>query len=128
MTSNLSTISTVDINSYSYSDRIDDIGYASEITNLNSSLPKFSNKKVNTELGIFKYILKEYIGGLEAHNKLGMKRAYHDYEVSYKKLQILKSKLNQDEADVLNRYLVRIKTNMGNLQEKSTHQVSNTAP
>ncbi len=103
----------------SYSDRIDDIGYASEITNLCASLPKFSNKKVNSELGIFKYTLKEYIGALQAHNKIGMKRAYRDYEKAYKKLQTLKTQLNADEAYLLNRYLVLIKTNMSNLQDNT---------
>jgi hypothetical protein len=101
-----------------YTDRIDQINYASEITNLVSSLPKFSNDAINVEAAKLKYHLKDYIGKMEAYNLNGMAKSYSNYQKSYKKLQKLKTYLNKDEADVLNRYLVRIKTNMNTLESK----------
>lgn len=107
-------------NSTTYTQRVDNIGYASEITNTSAMLPKFGNEKVNNEVEKFKFYLKEYIHGMEAGNTKGMERAYTQYEASYKTLQILKLKLSSDEAEILNRYLVRTKTNMSNLENNST--------
>ncbi|MGC4129064.1 MAG: hypothetical protein QM564_05760 [Bergeyella sp.] len=100
----------------SYTERTDQINYAAEITNLIASLPKFTNDAVNAEADKLKYFLKDYIGGMEAYNLQGMEKSYNNYQKSYKKLQKLKPYLNQDEADVLNRYLVRIKTSMNILE------------
>lgn len=99
-----------------YNERVDQINYSSEITNLVSSLPKFTNDAVNKEASKLKFYLKDYICGMEAYNLVGMDKAYRNYQKSYKSLQKLKPYLNKDEADVLNRYLVRIKTNMNILE------------
>lgn len=99
-----------------YSERADQINYSSEITNLVSSLPKFTNDAVNKEASKLKFYLKDYVGGMEAYNLSSMDKAYRNYQKSYKNLQKLKPYLNKDEADVLNRYLVRIKTNMNVLE------------
>ena len=109
-----------------FTDRADQINYASEITNLLSSLPKFTNDAVNAEAIKLKFYLKDYIGGMEAYNLHGMEKAYKNYQRSYKKLQKLKSFLNPDEADVLNRYLVRIKTNMNILEDTQQRKDSVT--
>jgi len=107
----------------SFTERADQINYASEITNLISTLPKFRNDAVNSEAANLKFYLKDYIGGFENYNVRGMEKAHNNYQKSYKKLQKLKAYLNLDEAEVLNRYLVRIKTNMNILetqQKKAT--------
>ena len=98
--------------SYSFSERKNLIIYSSEITNLVSSFPKFRNEAVNAEVIALKYHLKDYIGAMEAYNINGLNIAQRNFEKSYKKLQKLRKFLNPDEDQVLNRYLVRIKTNM----------------
>ena len=103
---------TLQSNSYSYTDRKNLIVYSSEISNLVSSFPKFKNEAVNVEVVNLKYHLKDYIGAMEAYNMNGLNTAQKNFEKSYKKLQKLRKFLNVDDDQVLNRYLVRIKTNM----------------
>lgn len=113
---------------YSYSDRKNIIVYSSEITNLVTSFPKFRNGAVNAEVVNLKYHLKDYIGAMESYNMNGLNNAQRNFEKSYKKLQKLRKYLNQDEDQVLNRYLVRIKTNMtfleSNISKDSTTTVT----
>lgn len=111
---NLSPIGTMSSSSeiYSYGDRKNLIVYSSEISNLITSFPKFRNDAVNDEVGRLKYHLKDYIGAMEAYNINGLNTSQRNFEKSYKKLQKLRKYLNKDEDQVLNRYLVRIKTNM----------------
>ena len=59
-----------------------------------------------------KYHLKDYVGAMEAYNINGLNAAQRKFQKSYKKLQNLRKYLNADDDQVLNRYLVRIKTNM----------------
>ena len=109
---------------YSYSERKNLIVYSSEISNLITSFPKFKNDAVNEEVGKLKYYLKDYIGAMEAYNMNGLNTAQRNFEKSYKKLQKLRKYLNKDDDQVLNRYLVRIKTNMtfleSNISKDST--------
>lgn len=97
---------------YSLKERKNLIVYASEITNLMASFPKFRSDAVNKEVVQLNYHLKDYIGAIEAYNINGLVSAERNFERSYKKLQKLRKFLNQDEDEVLNRYLVRIKTNL----------------
>ncbi len=117
---NLSPVSDYDSSekykNTSFTDRADQINYASEITNLISTFPKFRNDAVNTETAQLKDFLKDYIGSIENYDFRNMEKAHEKYQKSYKKLQKLKVYLNLDEAEVLNRYLVRIKTNMNILE------------
>jgi len=101
----------------SYTERANQINYMSEITNLLSSFPKFTNDAVNIEISKLKEYLNGYIGGMQSYDLRNMEKSYNNYQRSYKKLQKLKPYLNQDEADILNRYLVRIKTNMNVLED-----------
>ena len=97
---------------YSYRDRKELIVYSSEITNLITSFPKFRNDAVNAEITKLKYHIKDYIGAMEAYNWNGLNTSQRNFEKSYKKLQHLRKFLNKDDDQILNRYLVRIKTNM----------------
>lgn len=92
---------------------------ASEITNLIATFPKFSNGGVNKEISVLKLALRNYLYSYEAYNLDGKQRAAKDFEKSYKKIQKLRKYMNKDEDDVLNRYLVRIKTNMAVLESAS---------
>lgn len=123
---NLSPIGAMSSSSeiQSYGDRKNLIVYSSEISNLITSFPKFKNDAVNDEVGKLKYHLKDYIGAMEAYNMNGLNTAQRNFEKSYKRLQKLRKYLNQDDDQVLNRYLVRIKTNMtfleSNISKDST--------
>ena len=104
-----------DLSIYKLDDKKALIIYSSEITNLISSFPKFKNDAVNSEVKILKIHLKEYIDAMEAYNSVGLLQARRKFEKSYRKLQKLRKFLNADEDGVLNRYLVRIKTNISQL-------------
>lgn len=108
---------------YSVTERKNITLYSSEITNLIGSFPKFRNQGVNAEVLNLKSYLKDYIGAVVSYNMLESEASRKKVEKSYKKLQTLRKFLNKDEDEVLNRYLVRIKTNMnflhGNLLPNS---------
>ena len=100
---------------YTLSEKKDLVIYSSEITNLISTFPKFRNDAVNLEVKNLKTHLKNYIGALESYNNTGLFKANRKYEQSYRNLQKLRKFLNSDDDEVLNRYLVRIKTSMSHL-------------
>lgn len=102
--------------------------YSSEITSLVSTFPKFKNDAVNAEVNNLKYHLKDYIGAMHAYNMNGLDAAQRNFERSYKRLQKLRKYLNPDDDQVLNRYLVRIKTNMTFLESSITRDSLRTAP
>ena len=101
-----------------YTERIQKINYASELTNLIASFPQFKNDAVDAEVTKLKFYLKDYINAIQSYNLIGAEKAHNNYERTYKKLQRLKVYLNPDGQDVLNRYLVRIKTNMNTLESQ----------
>lgn len=85
---------------------------AAEITNLISSFPKFKNSAVNEEVNSLKYTLQNYLYAIDAGNRSGKNKTLKNIEKSYKKIQTLRKFLNKDDDAVLNRYLVRLKTNV----------------
>ncbi len=89
---------------------------ASEITNLLADFPRINNEKINKEVVVMKFNINEYIYATQAYNLTGKVKAQKNFENSYKKLQKLKSNLKPDEEEVLNRYLVKIKTSIGILE------------
>ena len=93
--------------------KIEFINYSSEINNaFQNSLISFSKKEVNEEVSALKFTISEYLYAVKEHNTIGKEKSFFDYEKSYKKLQKLKNKLNPEEQDILNRFLVKIKTNI----------------
>jgi len=85
---------------------------AAEITNLISSFPKFKNTALNDEINILKYSLQNYLYAIDAGHVTGKNKTLRSLEKSYKKIQKLRKNLNKDDDAVLNRYLVRLKTNV----------------
>ncbi|MET3537589.1 hypothetical protein [Chryseobacterium limigenitum] len=85
---------------------------ASEISNLISTFPKFKNAELNEEVTNLKYSLQNYLYAIDASNISGKNRSIKSFEKSYKKIQKLRQSLNKDDDEVLNRYLVRLKTNI----------------
>lgn len=93
--------------------KIEFINYSSEINNaFQNSLISFSKKEVNEEVSALKFTISEYLYAVKGHNMVGKEKSFFNYEKSYKKLQKLKNKLNPEEQDILNRFLVKIKTNI----------------
>lgn len=97
---------------YSFDEKKILIVHSSEITNLISTFPKLRNDAVNAEVSNLKFHLKEYIIAMKSYNVIQMDSSHRKFEKSYRKLQNLRKYLNRDDDEVLNRYLVRIKTSM----------------
>lgn len=92
--------------------KITENSYAAEVTNLLSTFPVFSKKEVNDEVSVLKFSLQNYLYAIDAGNTRAKNKQLKSMEKSYRKIQKLRDSLSTDENDVLNRYLVRIKTNM----------------
>lgn len=106
---------------YSVTEKKNLIFYSSEITNLIASFPKFKNDAVNKEILTLKVHLKDYISAMQEYDLKNLDRAERKFESSYKKLQKLRKFLSKDEDEVLNRYLVRIKINMSQMNSNIPH-------
>lgn len=98
--------------SSSFSININDNVNAAEISNLISTFPKFKNTALNEEINTLKYSLQNYLYAIDAGNTSGKNKTLKSLEKSYKKIQKLRSYLAKDDDAVLNRYLVRLKTNV----------------
>lgn len=90
---------------------------ASEISNLISTFPQFKNINVNEEVVSLKYSLQNYLYAIDANNVSGKNRAVKSFEKSYKKIQKLRQNLPKDDDEILNRYLVRLKTNISVIED-----------
>ncbi|MDR6923248.1 MULTISPECIES: hypothetical protein [Chryseobacterium] len=90
---------------------------ASEISNLISTFPKFKNDGLNEEITSLKYSLQNYLYAIDANNLNGKNRAIKSFEKSYKKIQKLRQNIEKDDNEVLNRYLVRLKTNISVIED-----------
>lgn len=90
---------------------------ASEISNLISTFPKFKNNDLNDEITSLKYSLQNYLYAIDANNPAGKSRSIKSFEKSYKKIQKLRQQLDKDDDEVLNRYLVRLKTNISVIED-----------
>lgn len=90
---------------------------ASEISNLTATFPQFKNTALNAEITVLKYSLQNYLYAIDASNVPGKNKALKDFEKSYKKIQKLRQSLNSDDNEVLNRYLVRLKSNVSAIED-----------
>ncbi|MBV8326098.1 hypothetical protein [Chryseobacterium sp.] len=90
---------------------------ASEISNMISTFPKFKSDGLNDEVTSLKYSLQNYLYAIDANNSPGKGRALKSFEKSYKKIQKLRQNLDRDDDEVLNRYLVRLKTNISVIED-----------
>lgn len=100
---------------YTITEKKNLIFYSSEITNLIASFPKFKNDAVNKEISSLKTHLREYIAAMEEYDLKNLNQAEKKFQNSYKKLQKLRKFLSKDDDEVLNRYLVRLKINMSQM-------------
>lgn len=97
------------------------IVYASSISNLVSTFPKFvNNNEINEEDENLKVALSGYLFGIRNFDKEQQEKSMNDIEKYYKKIQKLRNSLTEDEDNVLNQYLVKIKTNLNFLKSSLT--------
>lgn len=102
-----------------FKNKSSELFYASELSNLVSSFPTFSNTTLNKEVNKLKFYIKDYVYALQEYNVTGRENALNNIEKSYKKIQNLRRFLNTDDNEVINRYLVRIKSNISQLKAVS---------
>ena len=95
---------------------------ASEISQLITTFPNFKNDAVDAQVAKLKVHLTDYLQALKAYNVAGKERSLEDIEVCYKKIQKLRKFLDADHNEVLNRYLVRIKTNISEIEAIRSNQ------
>lgn len=88
------------------------VGYTSELTNTLSQFPLFGNEKLNREIGGMKQHVSDYVYAVKKDQSSEKTKAYKNFSVSYKKIQHLKEELSIEDTELLNRYLVKIKTNI----------------
>lgn len=102
--------------------------YASELTNQMASFPTFSNTGINTEVTKLKYQVKEYVYAVQEYNLSARTKALTNIEKSYRKIQKLRPYLQSDENETINRYLVRIKSNISKLEAANIEKNTATNP
>lgn len=91
---------------------VETVSYTSELTNIISEFPVFKHSKLNSEVYKLKLSITDYIYAVRQENPLEKSNAYKNYTDSYKKIQKLKAGLSKEELELLNRFLVKIKTNI----------------
>jgi len=110
-------------NGEDFSVKISENANAAEISNLLSTFPVFSKKDVNEEVSALKFSLQNYLYAIDAGNLKAKDKQLKGMQKSYRKIQKLRKSLTTDEDNILNRYLVRIKTNVAVL-ENSVNGIS----
>lgn len=90
----------------------DKVNYVSEITNTLSEFPTFEFQNLNAEIYKMKLYISDYIYAIKQNDTESKSKAYKNFTSTYKNIQNLKSNLSSDEIELLNRYLVKIKTNI----------------
>lgn len=90
----------------------DKVNYLSEITNTLSEFPTFSAQNLNSEIYKMKLYISDYIYAIKQNDAANKTKAYKNFTTTYKNIQNLKSNLTPEETELLNRYLVKIKTNI----------------
>ena len=109
-----------------FKEKSDVVFYSSELTNQMSTFPKFKNSAVNEEVTVLKKYVKDYVYALQVYNIEDKAVALDRLERSYKKIQKLRNFLSTDDDNVINRYLVRVKSNIAKLESlnNSTNSIS----
>ena len=79
---------------------------------INYLLDEFSNAKLNAEVYKLKLSITDYVYAIKQENSLEKSNAYKKYTDSYKNIQTIKTQLSKDELELLNRFLVKVKTNI----------------
>ena len=94
------------------SESINTINYTSELSNLLSEFPIFSNKTMNSEIYKLKFYITDYLYAIKQKDVISKNDAYELYKKTFVNIQKLKDKLPEDELELLNRFMAKVKTNI----------------
>lgn len=103
------------------------IVYASTISNLVSTFPKFRNDAVNREVSGLKKSLTNYLLAVRNFNQSDKIKSLELFEKYYKNIQKLRKFITNDDNEVLNRYMVKIKTNVSLLESSMSKTVESNS-
>lgn len=92
------------------------IKYTADLTNALNEIPVFANETMNHEISRMKWFIQKYIYAVRSNNSKQERRYYNDYVAIYRKIQLLKKKMNKDEALLLQSYLNRVKANINSIE------------
>ncbi|NAW51516.1 hypothetical protein GNY06_09035 [Elizabethkingia argentiflava] len=95
---------------------IEKVKYMSDLSNLITVFPKFTNAAVDAEIKKLKTAVQSYIYATTEGKAKQKKSAYKAYAQSFKTLQSLKKYMNSDDMELMSRYLTRIKANINSLE------------
>lgn len=91
---------------------VNTINYTSELSNLLAEFPVFSSKNLNSEIYRLRLCITDYIFAIKQRDVIGKNDAYELYKKTYINIQKLKTKLPDDELELLNRFMAKVKTNI----------------
>lgn len=100
----------------SFTDRtttsVNTVTYTSELSNLLSEFPIFSSRSMNSEIYKLKLHITDYLYAVKQKDLISKNEAYVLYKKTFINIQKLKSSLPQDELELLNRFMAKVKTNI----------------
>ena len=94
------------------SESINTINYTSELSNLLSEFPIFSNKTMNSEIYKLKLYITDYLYAIKQKDVISKNDAYELYKKTFVNIQKLKDKLPEDELELRNRVMAKVQTNI----------------
>lgn len=112
LANSFSNINSVYSASSKTSESINTINYTSELSNLLSEFPIFSNKTMNSEIYKLKLHITDYLYAIKQKDVISKNDAYELYKKTFVNIQKLKDKLPEDELELLNRFMAKVKTNI----------------
>jgi len=92
------------------------IKYISDISEMISISTNFHNPDIDSEMKDLKVALQYYIYSIidgDINKKIN---SYKEYARSYNQLQILKEHLSDDDIEIMDQYLIRIRVNVNSLE------------
>ena len=101
--------------------------YASTISNLVSTFPKFRNDAVNREVAGLKKSLTNYLLAVRNLHQSEKTKSLESFEKYYKNIQKLRKFITKDDNDVLSRYMVKIKTNVSFLESSMNKNIESNS-
>ncbi|WOC51393.1 hypothetical protein BPO_0746 [Bergeyella porcorum] len=99
-----------------FKNKTTEVFYASELLSQISTFPKFQNSDLNQEVSLLKNNISEYVYAVQNHNLIRQEEYLYRIEKSYKKIQSIRKTLSPKDDEIINRHLVRIKSNLYQLQ------------
>lgn len=102
----------------STTESIDAVNYSSELTNLLSEFPIFSNKTMNSEVYKLKLYITDYLYAIKNNDSKSKNEAYESLKITYKKIHQNKIVLEGDEKELLERFMAKVKTNISLIESQ----------